>query len=58
MINFLKKCFRKSPFYNLFLNYRARKAVSGKTKLNIVETFPGFAANGAGSYKLRSKLTI
>lgn len=58
IIYFLKYCFRKSPTYKLYVNYLFNRANKGRTKINILQAFPGFVANGYGSYKLRSKLTI
>lgn len=35
-----------------------RRVYKGTTSINILETFPGFVANGWGYYPIRSKLTI
>lgn len=38
--------------------YRLKNYVKGKSKLDLLETFPLFTAHGWGSYKMRSGLTI
>ena len=40
------------------MKYLYNRANKGISKINILETFPGFVAHGYGSYKLRSKLTV
>jgi hypothetical protein len=42
----------------LILSYKSRKVTEGRTKLNILRTFPMFEAHGWGLYPIRAKLTI
>lgn len=57
-LRFLKSSIRKTFIYYFYLKYKQSKVTDGKTRLNILKTFPLFEAHGFGYYNIRAKLTI
>ena len=54
----LKKIVKKIILYDFYKKKRSKKITHGKTKLNILKTFPLFESLGWGLYPIRAKLTI
>ena len=54
----IKKFLKKIFLYELYKKKRGERVTHGKTKLNILKTFPLFESHGWGLYPIRAKLTI
>ena len=46
------------PLYKFLTTYKDSLAYKGKTKLNVLDAFPAFVANGWGYYDKRAELTM
>tara|TARA_Y200000002_G_C22679099_1_gene663263 strand:+ start:1589 stop:2449 length:861 start_codon:yes stop_codon:yes gene_type:complete len=54
----IKNLLKKTFLYKQVRYFLDRRVYKGKTKINILETFPSFVSNGWGLYPIRAKLTV